>query len=470
MLTLLAPAAAGDWPRFRGENGSGVAPDGALPSELHPERTLAWKTGTVPGNSSPIVVAGRVLFTGHQGDERLLLCLDASTGRELWRRGFTRTRTEGAHPLNGPTTPTPVTDSESVYAFFPEFGLIAWDLAGNERWRAPMGPFPSSIQGIASSPVYAGGVVAMLIDTTEESYLAAYDAASGKLAWKAQRGTNFLGGYSTPAVYKPSSGPLQIVVAASTELTGYQASTGERLWWAPVSFAPAAMPLVAGDHVFTVEPAGGGAPPFTGMLKQFDRNNNGAIEREETAGSDVNSQIMARLFRSIDRSVGNGDGIVNAEEYNKSFHVERSAGGLVRTRLGGSGDVSQSHVGWRHTKGLPYTTAPLLYQGVLYLVRDGGILTCFEPESGKVLREERMKDAPGAYYASPVAGDGKVYLVSHAGKATVLSAAADAKWEIVSQHDFDEPVVATPAIAGGRIFLRTAKALYAFGTREPAGR
>jgi outer membrane protein assembly factor BamB len=81
-----------------------------------------------------------------------------------------------------------------------------------------------------------------------------------------------------------------------------------------------------------------------------------------------------------------------------------------------------------------------------------------------------MKDAPGAYYASPVAGDGKVYLVSHAGKATVLSAAADAKWEIVSQHDFDEPVVATPAIAGGRIFLRTAKALYAFGTREPAGR
>jgi outer membrane protein assembly factor BamB len=129
----------------------------------------------------------------------------------------------------------------------------------------------------------------------------------------------------------------------------------------------------------------------------------------------------------------------------------------------GKGDVSQSHVGWRHGKGLPYVTAPLLYQGVLYSVRDGGILSTFDPESGKLLREERLKDALGSYYASPVAAGGKIYFVSQNGKLTVVEAGAT--WRILSTADLEEEVIATPAIADDRLYVRTEKTLYCFGAR-----
>jgi outer membrane protein assembly factor BamB len=139
-------------------------------------------------------------------------------------------------------------------------------------------------------------------------------------------------------------------------------------------------------------------------------------------------------------------------------------GGLVRTKLGGKGDVTQSHAGWRHGKGLPYVTAPVLYEGVLYVIRNGGILSTFDPETGQLQREERLKDGTGDYYAQPVAGDGKIYFINHDGKASVIRAGA--KWEMLSSGDLDEAVIATPAIAAGRIFVRTKGTLYCFGAAK----
>ena len=105
----------------------------------------------------------------------------------------------------------------------------------------------------------------------------------------------------------------------------------------------------------------------------------------------------------------------------------------------------------------------MLYDKLLYSIRSGGILTVFDPETGKVLREERLKDAPGEYYAQPVAADGRIYFASKDGKVTLVSSGAD--WKIVSSADFDEQIIATPAIADGRILLRTAKSLYCFQTK-----
>jgi outer membrane protein assembly factor BamB len=209
-----------------------------------------------------------------------------------------------------------------------------------------------------------------------------------------------------------------------------------------------------------VEPVGEAAPDFGGMLKQFDKNGNKQIELTECSGSDLNSTIMGRVFRSIDKHIGNSDGAVSEEEYKRAFGPDDQAGGLVRLRLNGEGDL-KSNVVWRHTKGLPYVTGPLLYQDILYSVRDGGILSTFDPKTGKLLREGRVKEALGAYYASPVAGDGKVYLVDLDGKVSVLRAGAD--WEVLSTGDLDEQVIATPAIADGRIYIRTGDTLWAFG-------
>jgi outer membrane protein assembly factor BamB len=321
-----------------------------------------------------------------------------------------------------------------------------------------MGPF-GGVQGMAVSPIYAEGNVVLLIDTPEYAYLAAFDAETGKQVWKTDRQPGFLGSYITPAVYKPANGPAQIVVAGAVELTGYQAKTGERLWWARgVSYGPAAPPLIAGDSIYTLEPTGIEPPPFSQMLKQFDTNKNGKIELSETSGD----KIMYRLFKSADKIIGNGDGVVTEEEWNRAF--SSTNGGLVRTRLNGKGDVTRTHVGWRYAKGLPYLTGPLLYNEILYVIRGGGILTTFNPETGELLRQERLKDAIGDYYASPVAADGKIYFVNKEGKVTVIRAGAN--WEILSSGDLDEQVIAAPAIADSRIYIRTEGTLYCFGSKS----
>jgi outer membrane protein assembly factor BamB len=465
-ISLSAVIAASEWPRYRGPNGSGVSEDRALPSEMGKDRNVVWKASTLKGHSSPIVVKDRVFLTGHEGDERALVCYDAAKGTLLWRKGVTKARTETAHPLNGPTTPTPATDGRSIFAFFPEFGLLAYGFDGTERWRVPMGPF-AAIQGIASSPVYAEGNVVLLVDTPEEAYLTAFDARTGKQNWKTERPVGMLGSYSTPAVYQPKGGPAQIVVNGAVELTGYQARTGERLWWARgVTSGPAAAPLIAGNAVYTVEPGGDeAAPPYKTISKGFDKNEDGKVEIAEITGTTLNDQIMLRVFKALDKHAGNNDGVITEEEYNSSFAPDKIKGGLVRTRLDGKGDVSQTHVGWRHPKGLPYVTAPLLYRNVLYVIRNGGILSTFDPESGKLLREERLKDAIGAYYASPVAAAGKIYFISQNGKLSVVEAGAD--WKVLSTADLEEDVIATPAIADNRLYVRTAQTLYCFGEKRP---
>lgn len=456
-LVSVVTRAGADWPRFRGPNGTGIAPDRELPGELGREKNVVWSIKVPKGHSSPIVINGRVFLTAHEGDQRIVLCYDAVTGKQRWRRSVTKARTEAFHPANGPVTPTPTSDGRNVFVFFPEFGLIAYDYDGKEVWQRPLGPF-ASIQGLAASPILADDNVILLVDTPEEAYLAAFDARTGKQTWRVERPVGVLGSYATPTLYGRAGEPTQIVVAGAAELTGYRAKTGERLWWAHgVTIAPNAPPFVTGDSVYTVEPAGIVWPPFTTPLSKFDQNKNGRIEISEAAGD---SSWFGSL-KSVDKNLGNNDGAVTEEEYAKAS-TDESSGGLIRTRLGGQGDISRN-VMWRQTKGMPFLTGALLYQNLLYLVRSG-VLLLFDPETGTMLRQERIKDAPGEYYASPVAADEKIYLVSQEGKVTVLKAGSEP--QVIGTGDLGEEVIATPAIADGRIYLRTEETLFCFGTKK----
>jgi outer membrane protein assembly factor BamB len=448
---------ASDWPRFRGPNGTGVSPDLGLPGEIDQGKNVAWSIKIPKGNSSPIVVNGRVFLTAHEGDQRIVLCFGAVTGRQLWRKNITRARTETFHPINGPTTPTPASDGNRIFVFFPEIGLLAYDHDGKELWRTRLGPF-ASLQGLAVSPVYVEGKIVLLVDTPDEAYLTSFDAITGKQAWKVERPTNILGSYATPTLYVRAGEETQIVVAGAEELTGYEAKTGARVWWARgVTAAPVAPPFVLGDSVYTVESAGENWPSFSVPLGFFDKNRNRKIE----VGEYANDPIWARQFISIDKKLGDGDKEITEEEYQKAEKV--TGGGLVRTRLGGTGDVSQSHVLWRYTKGTGTLAGALLYQNILYIIKDG-IVSTFDPESGELLRQERIKNALGDYYASPVAADGKIYLVNQEGKTTVLKAGAD--WQILSTGDLGEQVIATPAIADGYIYFRTEETLFCFGAQR----
>jgi outer membrane protein assembly factor BamB len=217
---------------------------------------------------------------------------------------------------------------------------------------------------------------------------------------------------------------------------------------------------VAGDSLYTVEPGeGGGWPPFEGLLPQFDPDEDGRV----TVAHASDDTIWARSLSGIDRHIGNGDGIVTPEEYALASDGVMG-GGLVRVRLGGEGDVSSSAIAWQHTKGMPSLSGALLYEGVLYVVRNA-IVSTFDPETGDLLRQERVRQAVGDYYASPVAGDGKIYLASRAGKVSVLRAGRD--WEVLSVHDLGEQIIATPALADGRVYVRTEGTLHCFGVDPP---
>jgi outer membrane protein assembly factor BamB len=138
----------------------------------------------------------------------------------------------------------------------------------------------------------------------------------------------------------------------------------------------------------------------------------------------------------------------------------KSEHGLVAVKPGGTGDVGKTHVVWKHKQSVPEVSSPLYYQGQVYMVREGGIVTCLNAATGQVHYKERL-GAEGAYFASPVAGDGKVYTCSYAGVVSVL--AAGPKYQVLAQHDLGEHIMATPALVEGHIYLRTATQLYAFG-------
>jgi len=453
-LLFIAGLEASDWPRFRGADGAGVSTDKNLPSSIDRNQNLLWSAKPPAGNSSPIIVNGRLYLTGHLADQRIVVCFDSKTGKELWRKGIAKMRDESFHPRNGSTTPSPATDGNNIFVFFPEIGLVGFDRDGKELWRTPLGPF-TSIQGLASSPVYAQNKVLLLIDTPEQASLAAYNSTNGKEVWKSERQTGTLGSYTTPAISKDV-----VIVAGALELTGYDLATGKRVWLARgVSQYAAASPFIAGDSVYSVEPAGLSWPPYDEPLRLFDKNKDRKIEFSEM---DEDQVAWSRSLKGIDRNIGNRDNVLTEEEYKQASWDENS-GGLARTKLGGSGNIGQSQVMWRNTKGMPFLTGALLYKNVLYAI-DDGILSTFDPETGKRLRQEKLSEAPGDYYASPIAGDDKLYLVSLKGKITVIK--ADPNWTILSTGDLGEEVIATPAIADEKIYIRSVNSLYCFANKK----
>jgi outer membrane protein assembly factor BamB len=465
-----ATAAEEEWARFRGPNGSGVSATTNLPAEFSPEAHVLWKTPLPPGHSSPVLTSSRIFLTAHTKDKEnyklLVLCIDRKTGKLLWQREVLRVQKGRLGNVNGPASPSPVTDGTNVYVFFQEFGMIAFDADGKEKWRLPLGPF-NMFYGFGASPILVDDMVILPVDQDLNAYLMAVNKNTGKVRWKVDR-PEVISGYSTPTVYQPKSGPKQIVIPESFQLSSYSVADGKRIWW--VRGLPSEMKSVASidneylyvnGWCFPQNQPGRQVPTvsFEDALKRYDKNNDGLIAKEEISGSDPMDKMLARDsgFGAFDLD---RDGKLNAKEWDVFRAMMASENGLLAIRLGGQGDMTETAIRWRYQKPVPEVPSTLLYQGVLFMVNDSGVLTSFDPATGNILKQGRLKGAIDRYFASPVGADGKVWLISQDGTVSVVSAKGE--WEILAVNTLGEEVFATPALSDSKIYLRTRDTLYCF--------
>lgn len=443
-----------EWTQFRGPNGAGVAEGSSLPAEFSATKNLAWKTAVPFARSSPVVTTNHVFLTATEADKLITIALDRKTGKLLWRRDVVRARHMPVYKANDGASPSPVSDGKNVYVFFAELGLISYGPDGKERWSVPLGPF-NSFYGMGGSPVLAGNTLVMVCDQRTDSFVVAVDARNGKELWRKSR-TNYEA-YSTPAIYKPNNGPAQVIVLGSHTVDAYSLDKGERLWWvSKIGSYPKGVPVLGTNMVYVMADGGDDPflPPFEEVLKG-DTNKDQKIQREEVKGN-------ADAYEHFGWLDSNNDGTIERAEYDFVRNSTAGGHGLTAVRLAGQGDLTASNVVWNLKKSHPSIPAPLIYRDVMYLMKEGGIVSSLDPASGQILKQGRTPDALEEYYASPVAADGKIFLVSASGKVTVLKAGA--QWEILAMNDLDEEVWATPAIAGNNLYIRTRNALYSFGT------
>jgi outer membrane protein assembly factor BamB len=446
---------AQDWPQFRGPNGAGTSNSTNLPVRFGPRENVLWETAVLPGHSSPVLSGHRIFLTGFEDKKLFTFCLDRASGKVIWQEEAPRDRFESYQPPNSPASPTPVTDGEYVYVFFGDFGLIAYSFEGREVWRLPLGPF-NNANGHGSSPILAEGKLVLICDQDTGSFLIAVDSKTGKVAWKVER-PEVTRGYATPALFRPKDDPAEVIVPGSYQIAGYALSNGEKLWWVRgMAWQLKSVPLISEDVIYVNGWEIGGdtdQPPsivsFEKVLDQHDRNRDGRLSLTE-----VPEQVWPD--EDLDH-----DGFLNQREWDFRRARRTAQNNIVAFRHGGRGDLTETNVLWRYRKSLPNVPSPLLYQNVLYLIKDGGVATTLNPKTGEVLKQARLPGATEQYWASPVAADGKVYIVSAEGKVSVLRASGD--WELLVVNDLGDDCFATPAIADGRIYLRTRTKLYCFG-------
>jgi outer membrane protein assembly factor BamB len=426
------PAAASDWPQWRGPDGTGVARDATLPSTWNGSENIAWKAELRGlGVSSPIVVADRVFVTyqvgngarqrgthptlarGPLADEGVEQPLGGSRaadaedttvtfavaafartdGSLLWEYEFAAQGPQHpVHDKHNLASPSPVSDGERVYAWFGTGQVVALDMNGVPLWQRHLGEeySPFELQwGHASSPTLYGDSLILQCDHPRESYLLWLDKRTGAEQRKLDRG-NGMHSHSTPVVVPGPRGD-ELIVNSSERLESFDPLTGELLWHAgePNRF-PIAVPTYADGILYT-----------------------------------------SRGYR---------------------------AGPYMAIRLGGQGDVTNTRVLWRVPTGAPYIASILYFDGLIYMANGNGIASVVDPATGERLWQERIG---GVYSATPVAGDGKVYLFSETGEAVVLQAGRVPR--VIARNPLNERVIASPAIAGGRIFVRTDRHLIAIG-------
>ena len=470
------------WPQFRGPNSRGVAV-GSAPIQFGPKQNLRWVRDVPSGHSSPCIWDDRIFLTAFDPTNQQLFVvgMKRDSGEVAWQTPVDAETIESVHRISSPATATPTTDGQRVYAYFGSVGLLALSAEdGQPQWQVPL-PTPKLRFGSGTSPVVAGELVLLNREGRGDAFLLALDRNTGDEVWR-QGHSGFLSGrsegYATPVVHNDV-----VVMHRCVGVFAYRLSDGKSIWSARADSEAAATPVVTDQHVYVCTWTNAGepdlraeAPKFKDLLADYDKDKDRRLSKQEFPSDlavtkrpelkqGAGGEILYMMF--FDQLDLNKDSKLSALEWRViNFLMSRSMSsehGVFAIRRGGKGNVSKSHLAWKISKAVPEVPSPLLYQGLLYVVKNGGIVTCADPESGQVKYRSRL-GAPGGYYASPVAADGRIYFASDSGVVTVIAAGEELK--VLSRNPLDERIMATPAIVDDTLYVRTDSKLYAFGEHK----
>jgi len=395
-----------EWPQFRGPEGNGIA--GAdLPLTWAEGKNVRWKTA-IHGRawSSPVILDNQIWMTTATPDGRELfaVAVDQHSGKILYDLKLFQVETpQYAHPFNSYASPTPVIEPGRVYVTFGSPGTAAIDTkTGKVIWER-RDLECNHFRGAGSSPIIFGDLLLMHFDGSDVQYVVALDKRTGKTVWRTNRSVDF-----------KDLGP-----------DGKPEAEGDY------------RKAFATPHVITV----GGEPLLV------------SIGSKATYGYDP--RTGKELWRVEERTNHSGSTRPVAGQGMVFYPSGFATGELLAVRPEGRGDVTSTHVVWRTNQGVPKKPSLLLKDDLLFMINDVGIVTCLDAKSGAVVWKSRLK---GTYSASPVLAGGRIYVFDEDGKATVLEAGREFK--VLAENQLDDGFMASPAIAGRALFLRTKTHLY----------
>jgi len=464
-----------NWAQFRGSGGLGISNETEqLPVEFNQTKNMLWSCEINKGNSSPCVWGDRIFLTGFENKTLETYCIDRKSGNNVWKKTIPVEKLRRIHPINSHATSTPATDGERVYIYFGLYGLLCYDFEGNEVWKRPM-KTTDIMYGPSASPILAKDYLIFINDSRSESYLEAINPKTGETVWKTDREKSFVGSWSSPMYWK-NSAVDEVVIYGIWWMTAYDLKDGSVRWSVPgLTDEPCITPVTGEGMVFTTSynmktnPEVIGLPKFDELLAEYDKDGDDELTLEEVKS---NKSILSRYdadgegdhplwgffrFLDVDKS-----GKITETEWPKivnwlnDFKQENA---LMAIKPSPNTD-EEPKVVWKHNYGVPECPSPLYYKERIYMVKNGGIISCLVAKTGELKYQDKLQ-AGGPYYSSPVVGDGKIYVASRRGTITVFEPGDDLN--ILAHNDLKERIMATPAIMDGKIYVRTDNHLFAFG-------
>ncbi|PHS08207.1 MAG: hypothetical protein COA78_12965 [Blastopirellula sp.] len=478
LATMSSSTYSADWAQFRGPNGSGIAEGGSPPVEFGPDNNQLWRVPVGSGHSSPCVVGDSIfLTTYHDGQKQLaVVCLNRKDGAVRWRRKVPHKQIEKGHPSFNPASSTPVSDGKVVVAYFGSYGLICFDMNGAKQWDIPM-PLAKSYGGNAISPIIVDDKVIHYRGNFSDHYLLAVNIKTGEEIWKTPLTERF--SLSIACTATPIVADDKIILHAANSVKAFDIASGKIVWQAACKTTATSTPVLAGNEVVvaTWNQTGESAltpvyPPFEDLLAENDKDGDKSIAKSElpkmmifhrSEGTEAPANGMPLRFDWID---SNKNGKINQQEWTnwQSKSEQRRAQykphGMIAINVNNEGELGEDQLRTLEEQGIPEVPSPLYYDGFVYFVKNGGIITCINLKTGK--REYRKRTGgTGTHYASPVIANGNMYTTSGDGDISVIRLGTDP--EVLTTNKIGEQVYATPAIVDSIIYVRTHKALYAFG-------